>query len=46
MAKELSGDDKKAAESSNYRRAHHHLTVMYEAFMAERGAQEILSYIP
>ena len=35
IAKELSGDDKKAAEESNYRRAHHHLTFMYEAFMTE-----------
>ncbi|CAN0031651.1 unnamed protein product, partial [Ascophyllum nodosum] len=35
VAKEMSGDDKKAAEGSNYRRAHHHLTVMYEAFMTE-----------
>ena len=35
VAKELSGDDKKAAEGSNYRRAHHHLTVMYEAYMTE-----------
>ena len=35
VAKELSGDDKKAADGSNYTRAHHHLTVMYEAFMTE-----------
>ena len=35
VAKEHSGDDKKAAEGSNYRRAHHHLTIMYEAFLAE-----------
>ena len=35
IAKELSGDDKKAAEESNYRRAHHHLTIMYEALMTE-----------
>jgi len=33
MAKELKGDDKKAAEGSNCRRAHHHITVMYEAMM-------------
>ena len=33
VAKRLSGDDRKAAEGSDYRRSHHHLTVMYEAFM-------------
>ena len=35
MTKELSGDDKKAAEGRNYRSARHHLTVMHEAFMTE-----------
>ena len=35
LAKELSGDDKKAGESSKYRRAHDHLTVMYEVFVTE-----------
>ena len=33
VAKALSGDDKKGAEGSDYRRAHHHLTVTYEALM-------------
>ena len=31
--KYLSGDDKKGSEGSDYRRAHHHLTVTYEALM-------------
>ena len=35
MTKELSGDDKKAAEGSSYRSARHHLTVIHEAFMTE-----------
>ena len=35
VTKELSGDDTKAADGSNYRRAHHHLTDMYKAFMTE-----------
>ena len=34
VAKELNGDDKKAVEG-NYRRAHHYITVMYEAFTTE-----------
>ena len=33
MAKELSDDDKKITEGSNYLRAYHHVTVLYEAIM-------------
>ena len=45
VANELSGDDKNAAEGRNYRRAHHHLTVMYEAFL-NRGDRRVLSQTP
>ncbi|CAN0376216.1 unnamed protein product, partial [Laminaria digitata] len=34
MAMFLGTDDKKSGEGSNYRRAHHHLTVMFEAIWA------------
>ena len=33
MAKELSDDDKKTTEGSNYLRVYHHVTVIYEAIM-------------
>ena len=35
VAKELSGYNKKAARGRNYRMAHHHLEIMYEALMTE-----------
>ena len=35
VARELSGGDKKAAENSSSRKAHRHLTLMYEAFITE-----------
>ena len=35
VAKELNGDDKKAADGSNYRRAHPHITVICEAFTTD-----------
>ncbi|CAM9532966.1 unnamed protein product, partial [Sphacelaria rigidula] len=31
--KELGGDDAKAADGNSYRRAHHHITVLYECFI-------------
>ena len=33
LAKDFSSDDQKAAEASDYRRAHHQVTVMFEALM-------------